>query len=131
MKPIKQIIAAAMAGIILLTAVVVIMQRPILRLTQSSVVRDVRIINSGQQQLSVVVVRVDSGEVLGRVSVATQHHAVVRVFSGDSTRDFDDSVFAFIAWTADRASRSVLLNGLEIDAQNGRVEFQGVEGKNQ
>jgi hypothetical protein len=113
--------------VLLLTGVVSIgfvLQRPFQRLTQPSVIRDVQIINGSQTDIFVIVVCPDNNVVLPQVSVPAGKQVTMRIFTGDSTAVYDRTKFIFVAWSTNRVSRSLVFNGIEIDALGGRVEFR-------
>lgn len=116
-------VLVGLAAAALIAGAVALLQRPLQRLTRPSVQRDVQLVNTSQRDVCVVVVRPDASIVVPRVSVPGNQQISLHVYSGDSASEFDRTEFIFIAWTGDRASRSLVLTGLEIDARGGRIEF--------
>lgn len=119
---VRRVLIGLVAAVVLAAAVIAL-QQSLRRVTQPSVQRDVQIVNTSQWDIFVVVVRPETRVVVPPVSVPANQQTVLHVYSGESTSEFDRTEFIFVAWSADRVSRSLVLSGLEIDARNGRIEF--------
>lgn len=115
-----------LATVVLLAATVAVLQKPFQRMTRPSVMKDVNIINTSHVDIFFVVVRPNARVVIPTISVPSNQQMALHVYSGDSTSEYDHTEFIFVAWSADRVSRSLVLTGLEIDARNGRIEFSDI-----
>lgn len=121
----------ALAAAVGAAVIAVVLQTPLQRLTQPSVVRDVRVVNQSKQPLSIVVVRPDREEVVIRVFLQPGTESTVRLYSGESTSEFDRTEFLFVASWPDRSSRSVCLTGQAIDVLSGIISFSDLSSRGQ
>jgi len=74
--------------------------------------------------MAVMVASIPARKVVDVVAVLPHQEVVVRVYEGDSTREYEYTKYVIVMWRDDGASRSTVISGAKLDADMGRVNWK-------
>lgn len=112
----------AMAAVVF--AIVAFVGEAVRRARRPSVVRDAIFTNESGSPMAVMVASIPARKVVDVVAVLPHQEVVVRVYEGDSTREYEYTKYVIVMWRDDGASRSTVISGAKLDADMGRVNWK-------